>query len=78
VALLGIASTAKLIISYHVGEARDEANCDVFIRDLRGRLATIPLLNTDGLSAYEPAVARWFGTRAQLPQGLRSARDRLL
>jgi IS1 family transposase len=60
---LGIASTAKLIISYHVGEARDEANCDVFIRDLRGRLATIPLLNTDGLSAYEGPIARWFGVQ---------------
>jgi IS1 family transposase len=60
---LGIASTAKLIISYHVGEARDEANCEVFIRDLRGRLATIPLLNTDGLTAYEAPVARWFGVQ---------------
>lgn len=60
---LGIASTAKLIISYHVGDARDEANCDVFIKDLRGRLATIPLLNTDGLTAYEGPVARWFGVK---------------
>jgi IS1 family transposase len=58
---LAIASTSKLILSYHVGEARDETNCEVFIRDLRGRLATIPLLNTDGLSAYEGPVARWFG-----------------
>ena len=58
---LGIAASSKVIISYHVGEARDEPNCDVFMRDLRGRLATIPLLNTDGLSAYEGAVARWFG-----------------
>lgn len=60
---LGIASTSKLIISYHVGEARDEVNCDAFIRDLRGRLATIPLLNTDGLTAYEGPVARWFGVK---------------
>ncbi|HZF49522.1 MAG TPA: IS1 family transposase [Polyangiaceae bacterium] len=60
---LAVASTSKLILSYHVGEARDEANCDVFIRDLRGRVATIPLLNTDGLTAYEGPVARWFGTR---------------
>jgi hypothetical protein len=60
---LAIASTSKLILSYHVGEARDEANCDVFIRDLRGRLATIPLLNTDGLTAYEGPVARWFGVQ---------------
>jgi IS1 family transposase len=60
---LAVASTSKLILSYHVGDARDEANCDVFIRDLRGRLATIPLLNTDGLTAYEAPVARWFGTR---------------
>jgi IS1 family transposase len=60
---LAIASTSKLILSYHVGEARDEANCEVFIRDLRGRVATVPLLNTDGLTAYEGPVARWFGTR---------------
>ena len=60
---LAVASTSKLILSYHVGDARDEANCDAFIRDLRGRLATIPLLNTDGLSAYEGPVARWFGVQ---------------
>jgi hypothetical protein len=58
---LGIASTSKLIISYHVGEARDEPNCDAFICGLRGRPATIPLLNTDGLTAYEAPVARWYG-----------------
>jgi hypothetical protein len=60
---LGIASTSKLIISYRCAETRGEDDCDAFIKDLRGRLATIPLLNTDGLTSYEPAVARWFGVR---------------
>ena len=60
---LAVASTSKLILSYHAGDARDETNCDAFIPDLRGRVATIPLLNTDGLTAYEAPVARWFGPR---------------
>jgi hypothetical protein len=58
---LAIASTSKLIISYRCAETRGEQDADPFIRDLRGRLATIPLLNTDGLSSYEVPVSRWFG-----------------
>jgi hypothetical protein len=58
---LAIASTSKLIISYRCAETRGEEDTDPFIRDLRGRLATLPLLNTDGLTTYEAPIARWFG-----------------
>jgi hypothetical protein len=61
---LGVASTAKLIISYHVREARDEVNCDAFIRDLRGRLATIPLLKGPGGGVdYAQLVKNFSGKR---------------
>jgi hypothetical protein len=60
-------------------ETRYEANCDLFIEDLRGRLATIPLLNTDGLTAMEArgAVVRrlW---RARRRRRLRAARQEFL
>ena len=69
---LAIASTSKLLISYRVGK-RCEADTDAFIRDVRGRLAVIPELNTDGLATYEPSVRRWFSPMG--PGGPGSAVD---
>lgn len=58
---LATASTAKLIISYRVAETRNEKDADALIKDLRGRITTVPTLNTDGLESYVGPVRRWFG-----------------
>ena len=58
---LGIASTAKLIISYRCAPTRDEQDAEALIKDLRGRLNTIPVINTDGLESYVGPIKRWFG-----------------
>ena len=58
---LAVASTAKLIISYRIAPSRDEQDAEQLVRDLRGRLTTIPVLNTDGLESYVGPVKRWFG-----------------
>jgi IS1 family transposase len=56
-----IASTAKLIISYRVAPTRGEEFAEQLVRDLRGRLTTVPVLNTDGLESYVGPIKRWFG-----------------
>ena len=47
---LAVGSTSKLIVSYRVGR-RNEVNTDAFVRDLRGRLLTVPALNSDAMQA---------------------------
>jgi IS1 family transposase len=56
---LGMARTKKLIISYHVGK-RDEVATQVFTKDLRARLVTIPEISTDGWQSYQTAVGQSF------------------
>jgi IS1 family transposase len=58
---LAIASTAKLIVSYRVAPTRGEQDADALIKDLRGRLKTIPTISTDGLDSYVGPIAKWFG-----------------
>lgn len=56
---LAMARTQKLMIAYRVGK-RDEKNTRAFIGDLRARLSVVPLLCTDGWSAYPSAVGDCF------------------
>ena len=64
---VAIGRTSKLIVSYHVGKRNDE-NAQIFMHDLRARLATVPVLSTDALPSYLGAVgAAFFGP--DLPAG---------
>jgi IS1 family transposase len=56
---LAIDSTAKIVISFHVGK-RDQASTDTFIADLRARLRVVPHITTDGWRPYVSAVGESF------------------
>jgi IS1 family transposase len=56
----------KLIVSWRVGK-RDEENAVLFMRDMRARLSTVPILSTDGLQAYLSAVGEAFFSPEQPP-----------
>lgn len=60
---VGLASSAKAIVSYRVGK-RDSANTAEFLYDLRERVLGAPEISTDGFPAYRNAVRDAFGTRA--------------
>lgn len=59
----------KLLISYRVGDRTDRA-CQVFMRDLRLRLASVQHLEicTDGNTSYIKPVKRHFGRRVGYSQ----------
>jgi IS1 family transposase len=63
---IAFARATKLIVSWHVGK-RDEENALVFMRDMRARLSTVPILSTDGLQAYLTAVGEAFFSPEQPP-----------
>jgi IS1 family transposase len=54
-----LARTQKLIISYRVGK-RDDANAQAFAEDLRARLVTVPMVNSDGFASYATAIGQHF------------------
>lgn len=56
---VGMATASKLAISLHVGK-RTAESADIFARDLRARLATIPFICTDGLLEYVDAIKAHF------------------
>jgi len=56
---IAFARATKLIVSWRVGR-RDEENAVLFMRDMRARLSTVPILSTDGLQAYLTAVGEAF------------------
>jgi len=58
---LGMSRTKKLIVSYLVGK-RDEVSTKSFVRDLRARLVTIPMISTDGWQPYQEAAGQSFST----------------
>jgi IS1 family transposase len=60
---VGIASSAKAIISYRVGK-RDTANTTEFLYDLRERVLGSPEISTDGFLPYRNAIRDAFGRRA--------------
>ena len=60
---LAIDSSAKIIISFHVGK-RDGASTDALIADLRSRLRVVPHITTDGWQPYISAV----GSRSRAAQ----------
>jgi hypothetical protein len=55
---IGIDATRKAIVCYLVGK-RDGENADVFLADLRQRIANRPEISSDGFSAYPDAVERF-------------------
>jgi IS1 family transposase len=63
---IAFARATKLIVSWRVGK-RDEANALLFMRDMRARLSTVPILSTDGLQAYLSAVGETFFSPEQPP-----------
>jgi IS1 family transposase len=56
---LALARTQKCVISYRMGK-RDEQSARAFMRDLRARLVTVPLVSTDGFAPYAAAVEQHF------------------
>ena len=56
---LAIARSQKIIVSYRVGK-RDDANAQAFVRDLRARLVTMPMICSDGFASYASAVGEHF------------------
>jgi len=56
---LAIARSQKVIVSYRVGK-RDDANAQAFVRDLRARLVTVPMICSDGFASYASAVGAHF------------------
>ena len=60
---VGMASSAKAIISYRIGK-RDTANTTEFLYDLRERVLGAPEISTDGFLPYRNAIRDAFGKRA--------------
>jgi len=63
---VAFARATKLIVSWRVGK-RDEENAVLFMRDMRARLSSVPILSTDGLQAYLTAVGEAFFSPEQPP-----------
>lgn len=57
---IALASTAKAILSYHVGK-RDYPNTQDFLNDLRVRVVNAPEISSDGFPAYPRAIDEAFG-----------------
>lgn len=54
-------SNSRLAISFHVGK-RDQKNTDLFMQDLRSRVAVMPkMMTSDGFRPYISAVKEEFG-----------------
>ena len=70
---LAIDSTAKIVISFHVGK-RDGASTDAFITDLRSRLRVVPHITTDGWQPYISAVGESFKGCADYGQVVKNYR----
>ncbi|TWC00451.1 IS1 family transposase [Bradyrhizobium macuxiense] len=60
---IGMASSAKAIISYRTGK-RDTENTDLFVQDLRQRVIGAPEISTDGFHPYKVAIRDAFNGRA--------------
>lgn len=60
---IGMASSAKAIISYRTGK-RDMENTDLFVQDLRQRVIGAPEISTDGFHPYKLAIRDAFKGRA--------------
>lgn len=58
---IGMASTAKTIISFRVGK-RSQENTRAFAWDLRERIINAPEISTDGWPAYPAAIEEAFGS----------------
>ena len=70
---LAIDSTAKIVISFHVGK-RDQASTDTFVADLRARLRVVPHITTDGWRPYVSAVGESFSGCADFGQVVKNYR----
>ena len=57
---IALASSAKAILSYHVGK-RDMENTQTFVQDLRARVVNAPKISSDGFAAYPQAIDDAFG-----------------
>jgi len=55
-----LCADSKLLISYHVG-GRDSDDAELFMGDLKLRLATPCQITTDGHQAYKNGITRTFG-----------------
>lgn len=60
---IGMASSAKAIISYRTGK-RDSENTDLFVQDLRQRVIGAPEISTDGWHPYKLSIRDAFNGRA--------------
>lgn len=68
---IGMASTAKAIISFRVGK-RTLENTEAFAWDLRERIINAPEISTDGWVAYPEAIERAFGADCSYGQVVKS------
>jgi IS1 family transposase len=59
---IGMASSHKAIIGFHVGK-RNTENTAQFIRDLRDRVIGLPEISTDGFHPYRNAIRDAVGNR---------------
>jgi IS1 family transposase len=66
---------SRLAISFHVG-ARDEANTQTFMNDIRRRLIVAPSMTSDGWQPYIGAVAGNFGASVDYAQTVKNYTQR--
>lgn len=57
---LAIDPDTKLIVSYKIGK-HTRAETVAFLQDIKGRVIKTPVLATDGMPEYKPAIASVFG-----------------
>ncbi|MEX2219793.1 MAG: hypothetical protein WD749_13660 [Phycisphaerales bacterium] len=67
---IALDADSKLAISYHLGW-REQADADALMRDLASRLANRVQITTDGLSLYERAIVRAFGSNVDYAQTIK-------
>lgn len=60
-------ATTRAVVSYRVGK-RSYETTRLFMRDLRGRLTTVPMISSDSFQSYEQAVRETFGERVHYGQ----------
>ncbi len=67
----GIDKASRYAISWHIGK-RDQKNTDIFMSDMRARLAVMPTIVTDGFAAYPSAVGAEFGPSVGMVQTVKN------
>ncbi len=76
---IAIDATNKAVLAYRTGK-RNYANTEIFLADLKMRLASVPVVNlpvltSDAFRYYEPALKRVFGNRIKYGQIIKRYAD---